>query len=300
MSPLAIRRQRPERVGVVRWDDPAYPAALRVIPGPPQTLYVRGTLRDEDNAAVAIVGSRRASAYGIAVAEWLGRELARCGVTVVSGLARGVDAAGHRGALEGGGRTIAVLGCGVDVVYPPEHRRLIAQIIEAGAVVSEFPAGTQPLPHHFPQRNRLISGLSLGVVVVEGRERSGALLTADCAVEQGREVFAVPGSIFNETSRTPHRLLQQGAKLVARMEDILEELRLPGRPVRAAISAPALQGTEALVYAHLTLDPLHLDMLAQRCMRPVADVTRALTMLELRDLVRALPGQWYVRATPQG
>src|SRR5574341_54270 len=194
----------PGRIALLTLQDVAYPTALRTIDDPPQTLYVRGTLRTEDATAVAVIGARRPSPYGAAAAEWLGRELARCGVTVVSGLARGVDAAGHRGALAGGGRTIAVLGCGVDVIYPPEHHRLMAQIVEAGAVVSEFPPGTPPRKHLFPRRNRLISGLALGVVVVEGRDRSGAVITADCALDQGREVFAVPGRIFDETSRTPH------------------------------------------------------------------------------------------------
>lgn len=300
MGAVAAGRQVPGRIEVIRWEDPSYPAALRPIGDPPRTLYLRGTLRDEDKAAVAIVGSRRASVYGVAAAEWLGRELGRGGVTVVSGLARGVDAAAHRGALAGGGRTIAVLGCGVDVVYPREHRRLLAQIIEAGAVISEFPAGVPPLQHHFPRRNRLISGLSLGVVVVEGRERSGALLTADHALEQGREVFAVPGSIFAETSHLPHRLIQQGAKLVATVEDILEELRLPKPPTPAAASAIALEGTEAAVYAQLTLDPQHMDVLALRCRLPVAEVARVLLGLELRGLVLALPGQRYVRATVEG
>ncbi len=295
MRPLDIRRQLAERVEVVRRDDPTYPAALRAIVDPPQILYVRGTLRDEDKAAVAVVGSRRASAYGVAVAEWLGRELARCRVTVISGLARGVDAAGHRGALAGGGRTIAVLGCGVDIVYPPEHARLMVQIIESGAVLSEYPPGTAPLKHHFPRRNRLISGLALGVVVVEGREDSGALITADCALEQGREVFAVPGPVFAPTSALPHRLMQQGAKLVATVEDILEELRLPKLPLRAAAPAIALEGTEAAVYAQLTLDPQHVDTLTARCGLPVAEIARTLLALELRGLVRALAGQRYVR-----
>lgn len=253
-------------------------------------------MRDEDSSAVAIVGSRRASPYGLAVAEWLGRELASCGVTVISGLARGVDAAAHRGALGGGGRTIAVLGCGVDVVYPPEHRRLLAEIIEAGAAVSEFPPGTPPLRHQFPQRNRLISGLALGVVVVEGREHSGAVITADFALDQGREVFAVPGRIFDETSRTPHRLLQQGAKPVTRVEDILDELGLASvRPVAPAGHSVTLEGIEADVYAHLDLQPRHPDDLAQRCRLSVAAVGRALTLLEVRGLARALPGQRYVR-----
>jgi len=299
VSPLEIRRQLPERVEVVRWGDPAYPAALRVIADPPQTLYVRGTLRDEDKAAVAIVGSRRASAYGVAVAEWLGRELARCGVTVVSGLARGIDGAAHRGALQAGGRAVAVLGCGPDVVYPPEHARLMAQIIQAGAVLAEYPPGTPPLQYHFPRRNRIISGLSLGVVVVEGAEDSGALITADCALEQGREVFAVPGPIFTQTSALPHRLVQQGAKLVTKVKDILEELHLPS-PGPPAASPGALGGVEAAVYAQLTLDPQHIDALALRCALPVAEVGRVLLALELRGLVRALAGQRYVRATVEG
>ncbi|HET6947555.1 MAG TPA: DNA-processing protein DprA, partial [bacterium] len=180
--------------------DPGYPRALLSISDPPQTLYVRGRLAEADRIAVAVVGSRRATPYGVAVAEWLGRELVRSRVTVISGLARGIDAAAHRGALQGSGRTIAVLGSGVDVVYPPEHARLVEHIVEAGAVLSEYPPGAPPLKHQFPKRNRLISGLALGVVVVEGREDSGALITADCALEQGREVFAIPGPVFAQTS----------------------------------------------------------------------------------------------------
>jgi DNA processing protein len=281
---------------VISCDDPAYPAALCAIADPPQRLHVRGTLRAQDGAAVAIVGSRRPSAYGIAVAEWLGRELASCRVTVVSGLARGVDAAAHRGALAGGGRTVAVLGCGVDVVYPPEHRRLMAEIIEAGAVVSEFPPGTPPLKHQFPQRNRLISGLALGVVVVEGRERSGAVITADFALDQGREVFAVPGRIFDETSRTPHRLLQQGATMVTRVEDILDEIGLAAlRPPAPAGPSVSLEGIDAEVYARLDLQPQHPDDLAASCRLPVTAVSRSLIALEMRGLARSLPGQRYVR-----
>lgn len=299
MTPRAACQQLPERVEALRPDDPRYPAALRTIADPPQMLYVRGALRDEDRSAVAVVGSRRASAYGAAVAEWLGRELARAGVTVVSGLARGIDGAAHRGALQAGGRTVAVLGCGPDVVYPPEHRRLMAQLIESGAAISEYPPGTPPLKHHFPRRNRLISGLSLGVVVVEGREDSGALITADCALEQGREVFAVPGPVLVPTSALPNRLLQQGAKLVTTVEDILEELRLPKSQPHAAASAIPLEGAEAAVYARL-LDPLHVDILALRCGLPASEVGRVLLALELRGLVRALAGQRYVRAAVKG
>lgn len=286
--------QKAEPDAEVQWDDPRYPAALRAIVDPPRRLYVRGRVEDGDRVAVAIVGARRASPYGVAAAEYLGRELGRCGVTVISGLARGIDAAAHRGALAGGGRTIAILGCGVDVVYPPEHRRLTAQVIEAGAVVSEFPPGTPPLPHHFPRRNRLISGLSLGVVVVEGRDRSGALLTVDSALEQGKEVFAVPGSVFDETSRMPHRLLQQGAKLVARVEDVLDEFGLALRPLASGTSPVVGDGLEAAVYAQLTLQPQSLDLLALRCGLAVAEVSRTLIVLEMRGLARALPGQRYV------
>jgi len=291
---MAAKRQ--DVVQVIRREDAGYPAVLRTLPDAPPVLYVRGEIRPADAVAVAVVGARRASPYGVAVAEWLGAELSRAGVVVVSGLARGIDAAAHRGAMQAGGRTIAVLGCGPDVVYPPEHAGLMAHIVEAGAVLTEFPPGTPPLRHQFPRRNRIISGLALGVVVVEGRADSGALITADWALAQGREVFAVPGGIFAETSVLPHRLLQQGARLVTGVEDILEELRLPVPPSRAA--APALlDEREAAVFAQLTFDPLHIDVLTRRCGLPVAEVGRALVGLELRGLVRALPGQRYVRTT---
>lgn len=232
--------------------------------------------------------------YGVAVAEQLARDLARCGVTVVSGLARGIDAAAHRGALEAGGRTIAVLGCGPDIVYPPEHRRLLEAIIGQGAVVSEFAPGTPPLAGQFPKRNRIISGLSRGVVVVEGRADSGALITADAGLEQGREVFAVPGRIVDETARAPNRLLAQGARLVERVEDILEELHL-APPAAPTTAAPVLDATEDAVLAHLSLTPQHVDRLAALSGLPVAAVNRALLVLECKGLAAALPGNRYVR-----
>ena len=290
-----LSRRLPGPAEELTLEDSAYPAVLREIADPPEPLYVRGTLDEQDQAAVAVVGARRASAYGLAVAEWLGRELGRHRVTVVSGMARGIDGAAHRGALMAGGRTIAVLGCGPDVVYPAEHEDLMGQIIESGAVVTEFPPGTPPLPHHFPQRNRIISGLSLGVVVVEGRERSGALITADFALDQGREVFAVPGSIFGETSYLPHRLLQEGATPVTTVDDILTELRLPQRVDQIPARVPALDGVEAIVFALLDFDPQHIDALTERSALPVAEVGRALLVLELRGLVRTLAGQRYAR-----
>ncbi|MDR7523690.1 MAG: DNA-processing protein DprA [Armatimonadota bacterium] len=290
-------RRLPGPVDAVGPDDPGYPAALRTIPDPPARLYVRGHLPGDGAAAVAVVGARRATVYGVAVARHLAADLARCGVAVVSGLARGIDAAAHEGALDAGGRTVAVLGCGPDVVYPPEHASLMARVIDAGAVLSEYPPGTPPLRHHFPRRNRLISGLSLGVVIVGGREDSGALITADCALEQGREVSAVPGPVTSATSALPHRLVQQGAKLVRGVEDILEELRLRVRPPPAP-PAVALAGAEAAVYAVLTLEPQSLDALVLRSRLPVAEVSRALVALELAGLARALPGQRYVRTAP--
>ena len=200
-----------------------YPKVLLEIPDPPPYLYVKGELRGSETA-VAVVGSRRASTYGMLTTTRLATELAAHGVTVVSGMARGVDTAAHRGALSGGGRTIGVLGCGIDVVYPPENRKLFEEMAEKGALVSEFPLGTLPLAENFPRRNRIISGMSRGVLVVEAMENSGSLITAQFALDQGREVFAIPGNINTSSSRGANRLIKQGAKLVESVDDILEEL----------------------------------------------------------------------------
>jgi len=209
---------------VVPIEDERYPAWLRAIHDPPPVLYCDGVIEPSDRLAVAIVGARQATPYGLRITEALARDLAGLGCTIVSGMARGIDAAAHRGALAAGGRTIAVLGCGLDVVYPPEHDKLRAEIADAGAVVTEFPMGTPPKASHFPRRNRIISGLALGVVVVEAAEDSGSLITARSALDQGREVFAVPGPIDAPLSRGPHGLLKQGAKLVETVADIIEEL----------------------------------------------------------------------------
>lgn len=208
--------------------DPHYPVRLAAIHDPPPVLWVAGKVDVLSRPAVAIVGSRAGSPYALEVAARLGSDLARRGIVVVSGLARGVDSAAHRGALEGSGTTIAVLGSGVDVIYPPEHARLAKNIRDCGALVSEFPPGTPPLAGHFPQRNRIISGLSLAVVVVEASEKSGSLITAGFALEQGREVLAVPGNILGGRNRGAHALLKDGAKIVESADDILEEIRLPG------------------------------------------------------------------------
>lgn len=279
--------------------DPGFPALLRAIPDPPPVLYVRGSL--DEAASVAVVGSRRATPYGLAAAERLAFDLAQEGITIVSGLARGIDSAAHKAALDGGGRTVAVLGCGADVTYPPEHRRLALAVAARGALVSEFPPGTPPLPGHFPRRNRLISGLALGVVVVEGAGDSGALVTVDYALDQGREVFAVPGSIFSPRSAAPHGLLRQGACMVESAGDILTELGLgssvrsgPGKPCDVAVPSAGAEGTARLL-ALLEGGPLRLDELAEQASLSAAAVGALVTMLEMRGLIRTLPGQMVMR-----
>jgi DNA processing protein len=281
-------------------EDPDFPALLREIPYRPAFLFIKGGLTPGDSRAVAVVGTRTPSYYGQKAGRRLGEALAARGVTVVSGLARGIDTAAHLGALENGGRTLAVLGCGLDVVYPPENRELYEKIPEAGALISEFPPGTRPEAKNFPVRNRLISGLSLGVVVVEAGERSGTAITVRYALDQGREVFAVPGPIDSPTSVGPHRLIQQGAKLVMGVEDILAEL--PGfgpGPLFAAPAGvaeaprPALPGGDPLL-SLLGAAPVQLEELVATSRLPASEVLSRLTLLELQGLIRELPGKCYV------
>lgn len=283
------------------WNSPDYPSLLREIPDPPPVLYVRGTLVKEDAWAVAVVGTRRISTYGREVTRGLVQVLARSGVTVVSGLARGIDAEAHRAALEAGGRTIAVLGCGVDRIYPPEHRKLAEEIIACGALVSDYPMGTPPEGMNFPPRNRIISGLSLGVLVIEAGERSGALITADYAAEQGRDVFAVPGSILARSSAGTNRLIQEGAKVVLNPADILEELNLTmvAEQTEARRVFPADE-TEARLLAHLSTEPTHVDELQQQVGLPVAQVTSALALMELKGMVRQVGGMKYIVSREPG
>ncbi|HEV2705221.1 MAG TPA: DNA-processing protein DprA [Pyrinomonadaceae bacterium] len=301
---------------VLTLDDGAYPTLLREIPDPPVVLYVRGHWREcMDAPCVALVGSRRASTYGQNVALLLARELASRGATVVSGLARGIDAAAHRGALEASGRTLAVLGTGLDDVYPRDHRRLAEEILErGGALVSQFPLGTPPVPENFPYRNRIISGLSLGTVVVEAAENSGSLITARLAIEQNREVFAVPGNITSRNSFGTNYLIKSaGAKLVQTWQDVACELppevaaaMLPPE-TKARVSrsehdettahAPSdLSETERSVYSLLSLDePSHVDALSEASGLSVPELSGALLNLEIRELVRQLPGKCFVR-----
>jgi DNA processing protein len=289
MSPPDAIRLRP--------GDERYPVLLGVIPNPP-TIEVRGTLEPSDGLAIAIVGSRRATPYGLEVAESLAADLAARGITIVSGLARGIDTAAHRGALASGGRTLAVLGNGIDIVYPPENRALVPEIERQGAVISQFPRGTVPVPYNFPARNRTIAGLALGVVVVEASERSGALITAGLAGDLGREVYAVPGRVGSELSRGPHGLLRDGAILVRDWADVVQELPEPWRcavqapSAESAESGPAATGTELVVLAALKSDePLHIEELTALVALPPGRLASALVTLELEGRARQLEGQ---------
>jgi DNA processing protein len=293
---MAMARQK--GVDIVTLFDAAYPASLLEVPDPPPVLYVRGTLLPADSAAVAIVGSRAATAYGKVTAGRLAGDLASCGLTVVSGLARGVDSCAHRGALEAGGRTIAVLGSGLDRPYPPENRSLIEEIASSGAVVSEFPFATIPDKRNFPERNRTISGLARGVVVVEAAARSGALITAGCALDQGREVFAVPGNVTSPLSAGPNALLRDGARLVESARDILEEF--PDLPAAGPVTGeagpgPVLSGEERSLLSRLDREPLTLDEVIRRSPLPSSRTVALLTALEIKGLVRQFAGRRFVR-----
>ncbi|MBC7189455.1 DNA-protecting protein DprA [Candidatus Aerophobetes bacterium] len=282
-------------VEILPLTSPLYPERLRSITAPPLVLYIRGRLKKEDSLAVAIVGTRRATSYGKVAARKLARELAREGVTVVSGMARGIDTCAHEGALEEGGRTIAVLGCGVDVVYPPENSSLMEEIIKNGAVVSEFCPGTKPYAGNFPRRNRIISGLSMGVVVVEAPLKSGALITVEFALEQGKEVFAVPGHITSPYSEGTNRLIKEGAKVVQEVEDILEELGIEKKNGRSFSQRFQLTFEERKVLDNLDLNPVHIDRIAERCNFSVAKTCDLLMRLQLKGMVRELPGKLFLR-----
>ncbi len=279
------------------WESADYPALLRQIPAAPPVLFVRGAFAPVDDWAVAVVGTRRLSAYGRLVTHDLATALARNGITIVSGLARGIDGVAHRAALEADGRTIAVMGCGIDRVYPPEHRDLAHAIVDGhGALVTDFPLGTEPSSINFPARNRLISGLALGVLVIEAGERSGALITARFALEQDRDIFAVPGNINSPVSVGTNRLIQQGAKLVTRIEDILEELNL--RMVAEQQAAQAVlpdSAEEAALLSQLSSQPLHVDELGRLTGMPSYLVSSTLTLMELKGMVQQVGAMNYVR-----
>ncbi len=297
---------------VVAYSSDDYPALLKQTPDPALVLYIRGDVKLLSRHAVGIVGTRRPTAYGSQVAQRLARDLAQRQLVIVSGLARGIDSAAHRGALEAGGQTVAVLGSGIDVIYPRENKRLAEQIAESGALISEFPPGTSPSPENFPIRNRTISGLSLGVIVVEAAEYSGSLITARLAVEQNREVFAVPGNITSAQSFGPNHLIKQGAKLVDEWMDVIEEfpaeIRMQLLPATEA-SEEAVAGPQAgsLFEQSLTADqkavfevlradaPLFMDDILSSAAIPQPRVMTALLELEMSGVIRQLPGKNFIR-----
>ena len=286
------------------WNDPEYPPRLKEIDDKPPVLFVRGELIPDDEWAVAIVGTRRASPYGRQAAEHFSTDLARQGITVVSGLARGVDGVAHRSALAIGGRTIGVLASGLDIIYPPEHAKLSGEVTQHGALVSEYPLGTKPRADYFPRRNRILSGISLGVLIVEGDEDSGSLITARAALDQNREVFAVPGSIYSPTHRGANKLIQKGeAKLVTRTEDILEELNLTmtTAPEQLELREVAPDDpTEARLLKVLTNQPSHIDDVQRASGMPIASVSSALALLELKGLVRQVGPMSFIKAPRSG
>jgi DNA processing protein len=294
--------------GLLTWDEPAYPQRLREIYDPPPLLYVRGNPELLDRYSIAIVGTRRPTPYGVQLAERLAQDLAERGLVIVSGLARGVDSCAHKGALASArGATVGVLGSGIDVVYPKENKKLFAKMEERGAIITEFPLGSFPAPQNFPIRNRVIAGMALGVVVVEGAQYSGSLITARLAMEFGREVFGVPGNVTQPASFGPNLLIKQGAKLVTGWEDVIEELPTEIRaqlfPVeassqqeRAALFEESLSESERTLFALLSTDQArHVDELVEQSGLNSSEVLAALFELEMKSYVRQLPGKNFVK-----
>ncbi len=310
------RRVAKDMIRKITINDKEYPNALRTIYDPPEQLFVNGTLLKQDELAVALVGSRRASIYGLQTCEALAYELALRNVTVVSGMARGIDSAAHRGALKAKGRTIAVMGSGHNNIYPPENKELYKEIAKSGAVITEYEDDVAPLAGNFPQRNRIISGLSLGVVVVEAARNSGALITANLALDEGREVFAVPGKISSETSGGTNDLIKDGAKLVQSIDDILDELpHLDIRPISGEDKAKrdesiarmtkayiynSLTDGERKVYKIISDEPLYIDEILKKSKLKSQEASKVLLNLQLKKLIREIPGKQFVRRSSNG
>jgi len=296
---LEAEMEKLDRYGVkvFTWHDPGYPSRLKEIYDYPPMLYVRGSLLPEDEWCLAVVGTRRASVYGRQITEEIVADLARSKITIVSGLAKGIDSIAHRSALDAGGRSIAVFACGLDTVYPAENANLARSIIQQGALISECPLGTRPKAENFPRRNRIMSGMSLGVLITEAGETSGALITTNLALEQNREVFAVPGSILSPASRGTNRLIQEGAKLVRDYTDILEELNLTAVAHQIEIKEviPA-SDTESLLLKQLSAEPTHIDEVCRSSGLPISTVSSTLAMMELKGLVKQMGAMHYVLA----
>lgn len=286
-------------ISMLTLQDEDYPSNLKQIHDPPIVLYVRGELRESDRFSVAIVGSRRASIYGKSMAEKIAKDLCNHGITITSGGARGIDAAAHKGALSVGGRTIAVLGCGIDVDYPSEHKVLFNQIAETCAVISEFPPGTRPEGWRFPARNRIVSGISMGVLVIQAPTNSGALITARYAAEQGKDVYAIPGNVDDIRNEGCHALIRDGAVLVTSSDDVLQEIGVsPGAPQKSQLSLAfdSLDPEERKLVELLSLQPKHVDQIINDSGFPSPKVIGMLTMLEMKGVIKRVPGNSYVRA----
>jgi DNA processing protein len=295
-----LQRAEQTGVGVLTLGDEEYPALLKLIPDPPVVLYYRGELL-LDEPSVALVGSRKATPYGLNVTQYLARDLATAGITIVSGLARGIDARAHTAAVQAGGRTVAVLGSGINVIYPAEHKNLAEKVVESGTLISEFPLGTAPNRENFPIRNRIISGLSSAVVVVEASSKSGSLITARMAAEQGREVLAVPGSIFNESSQGCHSLIQDGVGLVQSWKDVIEALPASvsaSITQRKEVSAPNqdLTTIEQDVIGLLSFDqPKQMDQLIEMVRIRSQELSNVLVTLEMKNYITQIPGKQFIR-----
>jgi DNA processing protein len=285
-------------IRVLTLDDADYPRLLREAPAAPPLLYVRGSLAAVDEWAVAVVGTRSPTSYGKEATRAIVGELAQRGVTIISGLAMGIDSIAHQAALDAGGRTMAVLACGLDVIYPERNRAMAQQISEQGALISDYPLHTRPHAANFPPRNRIISGLSLGVLVVEAGIKSGALITVEFALEQGRDVFAVPGHIFSAKSHGTHRLIRDGAALVGSADDLLEALNLHTAQIQQELheAAPPDDPNQAALLRHLSAEPQHIDVIARACGLAAPTVAATLTVLELTGWVRQVGPMEYVRA----
>ena len=285
---------------IITFNSTAYPETLKYIYDPPPYLYVQGELKQEDMIAIAVVGSRYPSEYGKKTTEHITSALAAKGITIISGLARGIDSCAHRAALKRGGRTIAVLGCGIDVLYPPENKRLFAEIVASGAVVSEYPLGTEPSSYNFPARNRIISGLSAGVLVTEATQKSGSLITARLALEQGKDVFAVPGNIYSPKSRGTHDLIKSGAKLVENVADILDEMPMAltaddsiGEQKIQAV--PLLDAETKKIFMLMDKETVHIDTLIEQSGLSSSHLSSILLNLELDGFIKQLPGKRFIR-----
>jgi len=285
-----------QHITPLTWHDSRYPDRLKQIYDRPPVIYVRGEIEDRDDWGIAVVGTRKPTTYGREMAHLMSTELVRNGITVVSGLARGIDSVAHRSALDAGGRTIAIQACGLDMVYPPEHQHLSREIAESGALVSDYPLETRPRPDFFPRRNRIMSGLTLGTLVIEADEKSGALITAGYALEQNREVFALPGNVTSPKSLGTNRLIQEGAKLVTRIEDVLEELNLKLVPEQLVMQELIEVSTpEADLLQFLSREPVHIDEVTRQCALPVSTVSSTLAMMELKGIVKQVGAMTYVK-----